>query len=515
MNNFEGKIRDYLASHLECLNEDLSLLQKEYPLPNLFGAAGFIDILARDPFGHYVLIEIKRSNQSARAALHELTKYVALLKASLGLPPKRIRAILLSTEWHELGVPFSEYLALCEVETSGYMIEVQSDGTVVSAFPFIPIERNSPLAISRAQDLILFASKSARDNALKIVKDAASHSSLEDFCLFYIDYSGSNPRVIHPYGIYLVFSSPLLGKNVADQKAIKKSIGWDSNLDLPDENFLCAFHLCLGTVGDEKEIGYPEKLRGISQEWHIAVASRQGRYAANQLLIKDSDIITEAMRVEGGASLYLTRVVSPRFSAIWKQLTKDVQLVLLGNKIWEEMVKTIMRDIVRKHSNSTVSFHIYNPADCLLGLAKLARYNDLSFLPSFEIMVSSDSICLAYLGFLACEDKPVNITVREWIEAVYESLDKYLTFRHFGEQFIFDDKARELIGVKSPVLEIDLSPNKHRSICSLSKNKGRLLRNPLAPEGFKPLREFFAKNPRFSSDLITEVAAISLGIVNL
>ncbi|MGH1525960.1 endonuclease NucS domain-containing protein [Leifsonia sp. L25] len=81
----EHILRDDLAQRLDLIADDLTLIQVEYPLPNAEGARGSIDILARDVRGDLVVIELKRSDQTARQALHELEKYVALLAASRGI----------------------------------------------------------------------------------------------------------------------------------------------------------------------------------------------------------------------------------------------------------------------------------------------------------------------------------------------------------------------------------------------------------------------------------------------
>ena len=57
----EDRIRDFLAENLDLLEPHLELIGKEYQLPSRIGAGGRIDLLAKDPFGHFVLIEIKRS----------------------------------------------------------------------------------------------------------------------------------------------------------------------------------------------------------------------------------------------------------------------------------------------------------------------------------------------------------------------------------------------------------------------------------------------------------------------
>src|ERR1700736_66904 len=107
----EDRIRDFLAEHLCLLDPYLELVEKEYRVPNPVGAGGKIDILAKDPFGHFVIIEIKRSNQAARQALNEIHKYTALFRVSQGLDESSIRLLVVFTEWHELLLPLSEFAA--------------------------------------------------------------------------------------------------------------------------------------------------------------------------------------------------------------------------------------------------------------------------------------------------------------------------------------------------------------------------------------------------------------------
>ena len=75
----ETDLRDHVAADLTLLEAGLTLVTTEFPLPNAVGTRGRVDILARDRHGMWVVIELKRSNTSAREALHELAKYVELL----------------------------------------------------------------------------------------------------------------------------------------------------------------------------------------------------------------------------------------------------------------------------------------------------------------------------------------------------------------------------------------------------------------------------------------------------
>src|ERR1017187_7685591 len=134
----EGRLRDELAKRLETLEPGLTLRSVEYRLPNRQGASGSIDILATDRFSATVIIEIKRSNQTARQALHELHKYVALIKYDHGLRDSQVRCMLVSTEWHELLVPFSEFLRTVPWAVDGYQLHLTDAGLPSHAEKIIP-----------------------------------------------------------------------------------------------------------------------------------------------------------------------------------------------------------------------------------------------------------------------------------------------------------------------------------------------------------------------------------------
>jgi Endonuclease NucS len=131
----ETQIGDYLAANIEALEPGLCVIEREFKLPNPLGAKGFVDILAKDRFGHMVVIELKRSDQAARVALHELHKYVALLKSSHGIESHQLRCMVCSTEWHELRVPFSEYARTVAYSVEGRQIELGPDGIPVTFRP--------------------------------------------------------------------------------------------------------------------------------------------------------------------------------------------------------------------------------------------------------------------------------------------------------------------------------------------------------------------------------------------
>ncbi|WP_372724217.1 endonuclease NucS domain-containing protein [Novipirellula sp.] len=123
----EAALRDQIANNLTDLEDGLNLIDTEYPLQSRDGAGGRIDILARDRSGQTVIIELKRSNATARQALHELSKYITLMQEQEGLARGELRCLLLSTDWHELLVPYSYFRDVADVDVEGKRLIVGQD----------------------------------------------------------------------------------------------------------------------------------------------------------------------------------------------------------------------------------------------------------------------------------------------------------------------------------------------------------------------------------------------------
>jgi hypothetical protein len=129
----EAELRDLLAFQLDKLEKGLKLIQKEKYIPNELGTRGFIDLLAHDADGRWVLLELKRSDAAAREAIHEIFKYVEGVKAHLRARDDEIRVMIVSTEWKELLVPFSRFVYDTSIAVKGVFLEVDSSTNQVSA----------------------------------------------------------------------------------------------------------------------------------------------------------------------------------------------------------------------------------------------------------------------------------------------------------------------------------------------------------------------------------------------
>ena len=83
-----------------------------------------IDILAKDVFNNFVIIEVKRANNSARDTITEILKYHALIKQKYKAKDGEIRIIIISTHWSEIIRAFSELVNNTTYAIKGYKIEI-------------------------------------------------------------------------------------------------------------------------------------------------------------------------------------------------------------------------------------------------------------------------------------------------------------------------------------------------------------------------------------------------------
>ncbi|WP_175749832.1 endonuclease NucS domain-containing protein [Burkholderia pyrrocinia] len=137
----EDELRDAIADKLHLLEPGLQYIDKNYAVQNLNGANGSLDILAKDKYGNFVVIEVKRSDAAARQALHELSKYVSLFLEDQQVDSQKIRCFVVSTDWHELDVPLSYFRESVDVDVKGFLVEASGHTLKISERTLPSIDR--------------------------------------------------------------------------------------------------------------------------------------------------------------------------------------------------------------------------------------------------------------------------------------------------------------------------------------------------------------------------------------
>lgn len=507
----ENIIRDRISEDLSVIENRLVLIEKEFRLDNNYGANGRIDLLAKDEYDNFVVIELKRSDQAARQATHELFKYLSILSRQLGVNNSKLRAILVSTTWHELNLPFAEYVEITPFHTKGVKISVDEEGYVISTESVSQIQLNKPLEFSSVQMVYLYEDEPTRDKATKYISKALKSVSVEDHFLIGCDYIGDNHHVMYPFGTYIVFSSPLLMLDDEQAERLKNKINWDNELDQLDENFLVAMPRNKIPRGSA-EVGYPEKLRSISENWRLNVKLRHGRFKSNERILSDEDLLSGAMLNEGGATYYLSKLSSPQFPDQWAKLLEDISYVVLGNEHWTCTIPKILEYISLIDHNSKISIHIYNMADTAFMLGKLSA-RDFRYLPSIQIMSKEKSGVRYIVSTAAWNGSIIKISPYDFIRKAYESIDNWMLKRHFGEQFDCDDYARKLANIETPIIEIWAPDNGSAGHSLLSVENDQLNRTPFKTTTLNDMAKFVDDNQSFFNEYYKLMNSVSSGLV--
>ena len=179
----ENTIRDFLINQLEMIEPGLESLAKEHYLPNTLGTRGFVDILAKDSFGRFVIIELKRSDAASREALHEVLKYIEGIKENKKLRDDEIRAIIVSTEWDELLIPFSSFYNRCDCSVVGVQLKVDDSLKPTSVIKVIPLKLKSDRLLSDQHIYRLYTSEKSLEKGLKSHLDCYHTKGISDFVL--------------------------------------------------------------------------------------------------------------------------------------------------------------------------------------------------------------------------------------------------------------------------------------------------------------------------------------------
>jgi hypothetical protein len=442
----ESDLREQLVDQLEILEPGLTFLAKEHPLPNPFGSKGFIDILAKDRFGNRVIIEIKRSNNTARQALHEILKYVALFTATEGISPSRIRCFIVSTEWHELLTPFAEFLRVANFQAEGFQLRLDEKGVVKSEPIVVP---NLPAPVSHFQQhgAYYFQDSNDRDRSLQLLRSALEDAGAVSFLLLAFDYHGSNPAVIFPHCAYVVpieLRAETIGELVA-QKAEEGDVDSEDALDIED-----VFHERLFAMTPDfyelfeqaltYEVGYPEKVVGmLDAGWRCQQTIREGKLGP--VAADDTEILKMIAGAEGRNEIRFHRMSSPKFSLDWKETLESSKKSLEGNEAWNQAFVWFHDRVGRSLPSATFSASIYNPQKLPISLHKMAAYGDARFFPQFELLAVSEAMqeIEAVLGVLLWDGKTIPNQFDSMMERICEGIEEYLFQVQFGVAWQLDE----------------------------------------------------------------------------
>ena len=515
----ESIIRKKLAKSLSILEDGLVLIEEEHYLPNTLGTRGFIDILAKDKFGNRVIIELKRSNQAARQALHEIFKYVALFSMYHGLPSHKIRCFIVSTEWSELKVPYSQFIMTTATQTCGYSIDVGSDGSILKAKLVEPLDLSDNIKPFEQHSIYLFCKKADRDNSANKLAEIVKKNGCESYFLINIDYFGKNQAVIHPFGIYLVpLRLQITAQNHFDKKIREEyEMSDDEHVEaeLVESEFLTAVSTEAYNkqlANDSFEIGYPEKYVSLKyQGWKSSSIQRNGHFKSN-VGMSDDELETLVAGVEGQNPIRFYRVSSPAFKLDWNNVKENIFRALEGNQSWIDAFYWFSGYVEKKLSKSKVSFQIYNPLCLPISLYKFFTTNDDGYLPSLEFVAWDDEnkVIHSVIGIIEWDNSIKPDSFKKIISETCEDINQFLMLRHFGEAWLHDDQLMKMHGFHYTLRRNIISAEKNDVSRIIIKKSGDTFDFQNNDKEFDSILSFIEMNAEFADELVTSINKVTV-----
>lgn len=447
MDMLEAPLRDLLASKIYTLEDGLVVLSAEEYIPSALGTRSFIDILAKDARGRWVLIELKRSQAASREAIHEIYKYVEAVKGHLGARDDEIRAIIVSTEWKELLVPFSRFVSDTSISVSGVKISVSEPDETITAESVQPLQMTSGRVLSPWHEISLYTGDKRLAEGLASYDASCKAKGINDYIMvelkapegFYESSVLATVASLHriqgitgeiteeeiaevadkmdrlDHMIYFVPQLQTAGEYLemirADLEQYEEAKELSGHME--GDELLCSLQEYALSASpkvdrDHFEIGYPAKFRCKLLEdegWIIANIHRRGAFARNKILT-DETILGEIEGDAGTSGQRLKRIIGLSDKAEFIQLLRDVDEALPNNPVWAGMVRAQLEEARTDFPSGTAEASIFAPSTGLMTIFfATTQETGILYVPSYTILIhDEEGVRRAYIGQLLAAD---------------------------------------------------------------------------------------------------------------
>lgn len=439
----ESAIRDALLADLGVIEPGLVPVAREHYLRNTSGAAGFLDILARDGSGRLVIIEIKKTDAAAREAIQELFKYAELLRQNLLIRDVDYRMLLLSVQWHELLTPFSEFAIHSPYAISAGRINLTESGTIASIEQVKPVLPSAERRFSTRHFLWRFPTLQSSTEAVALISAHMRRCGLSDFVL--VRSQSNDARIRDAHFIYFAQQQLSLGEYLS---RIQTQIGTeefaefvDGIEDLTEEEdriseaadrvWLHGYSDLFSQLGsDHSEISHPEK----ASHWFAEGAQRNveierfGRFKSTE--VSDATILSELVGHDGSSDIHLNSIASTSSPPELAALRAAIDNVFFFNPDWKAAVGDLLTYAIRT-GPSEVHVQAFSNDDVLRATAGMA-FGYPGFAPTFRVDISRPNGSFEqFIGFLEWDGKTLDFDSLMSNHFPGDNLSYFLEY-HFG-----------------------------------------------------------------------------------
>lgn len=414
------KLRDHLATRLDLFEPDLRLIETEHHVVNPDGADGFIDILARDDSGDLVVIELKRSDQTARQALHELCTHVTLLAGQRGVPTHRLRCYVVSTTWDELRRTFGRFQSISDFSVSGLQLVCSADGTPVRTEPADLPTAPRGIEAGPLHAMLMFTSEEGRTAGIDQLHTVAAEIGVADYFLILCDSVSEASLTSTPYGAYLVLGEMDLAQAVMVEGTCAEhlaALGEEEQWTIEEAALT---RLLEGVRVDDLELGNPDRYLAGRDAWPASAHVGRGRYADEHVWPLDQlEGVTRATGERYSAAF--GRVLRPVHRQSWDRGVDDLTHCLKDASDWPRLVSALAREI-EVHADAEVRVGAFCPSNIVSSLDHVFRGGSVDVMPQLWVHYQYGDLERHIVGCLSWDGTVVTSLI-ETLGSVYEHIE--------------------------------------------------------------------------------------------
>lgn len=392
----EHLIRDWLVDNPDFIENGLQVIEKEHYLPDPIGSNGFIDILCKDVYNNFVIIEIKRSDPAARQAFTEVFKYAELIQNNYNARNSEIRIIIVSTHWDQMIRAFSHICFKSNFSLTGLQIFIDEESkTPVAKEEILPI---SSLAIPRkfmsSQIIYLFCNHEKRICAHSVLTKNLSSINFLDYVT--VDLNSPNKTDFYPYALnvafqkvskieLLNFTTLLKGEKHLDMTE-KEFETEDEYLNYLEQVFIVSLEM--HDYIDSMESSSGEKFESVIgvQNWEIESIKKTGIFSSDPRYA-DALLLKELKGHDGNSSNKFVGFSESNQKERINEIYSECQNSLSHTPHWQSFINFILSQVISSKEKYKIIIDIYNPDSIITALYFSLTKGNPDYLPKFLIII--------------------------------------------------------------------------------------------------------------------------------
>ena len=452
----EAEIRTLLANNIKQFDPTLTVIEEEFTVQMEDGTTGYIDILAKDPYGCLTIIELKKSKNSERSAIQQLFKYSAMLKDDFNVTQDKIRRVIISTDWRELMTPFAELTKHAKYKMEG--IKLFIEGSSLKFEVMRPTSREIDINPTQKFHLFKFSTQQERDIAIQQFADISTEISELNLLVFKIDLNKPRSESVcfhdeFGYGLIVLsffcdYASVLRKLSIAPEEYTPYGSIYDQKLLVLlalkvkfNEAFKSPFDYELERLHTLNNLAGWYEL----DENYIAFGKM-----FNQTLMSKAEVIDLVNGFTGLHPYLFYGRTSPKRENLFSSFRLNINHFLRNNLGWKVVVNQLLNEV---EQDDDITINIFNPLNIIALLQDVNEDKEEKRVPQLHIeIVKPTGEIKRYFGTIIYDGNLIDSGIEEAINKTYGSLATFKKRTVSHDNPDKDEILSSFLGLKHSVM---------------------------------------------------------------